>query len=153
MLRRLRPATPILLAASATAILATGCILEPPPTDGYWYIQRTVRPVSEECWQLSPGDLNVKVDVSAEPGHEIVVTEPGVSLYEGGDRVVTDTQVVLTTDEYAFSAESPGANLPIVIRHDMHIEGERLVGTATAQGDGDNIGCSYTIDLDGGQPL
>ena len=69
----------------------------------------------------------------------------GSSLEEWGQEVTANTASFITED-HAFPMES---FRPVLISHDLHWLNSQLVGTGSARGDGDDLGCAWTVELAG----
>lgn len=122
----------ILLALAPLA----GCMSE--PIVGSWHIARTLAPPPAGCHGLDLGPL----DVTFTPP---TMTVTNAHLYDGRVPAVDATTAQFSTDEFIVS----GTLDPIVIGHDVAISGDALTGTASAGGDGPDLGCAYSITLAG----
>ena len=93
------------------------------------------------CRELHPGQITATFTVDGEPP---IVLE-GTSLREW-DQEVTADAARFVTEDYAFPEDSLR---PVLISHDVHWLNSQLVGTGGASGDGDDLGCSWAVELVG----
>jgi hypothetical protein len=127
-------------AIAAVAALVTGC-LSPDPVAGRWSVSRTASQPTG-CALIPASRLDVTVDPGAS--HPIV-TQDYIDFANGLERA-EGTDLAFMTEEYF---EGVNENGPILIGHTMKVVDDHLVGTASAAGDGDSIGCHWQMSLVG----
>ncbi|MBK9034414.1 MAG: hypothetical protein IPL61_24630 [Myxococcales bacterium] len=133
----------ILLAAALAVTAACTDPADAPPTEGTWLITRTVPTQPAGCFTLAPNTIEVQVT----PGDAapVALTATSGSTLRPQELSATEAAVVFVTEDYALS--EPGR--PILIKHQLHVDGAQLLGTGTAQGDAEDLGCTYSLDLVG----
>jgi len=111
--------------------------------DGAWRITRIAPSQPAGCRAITPNPLDVTFAFGAAA--PIVVASD--SMLRDYDQVVAATTAAFVTQDFgAFSSES---GRPVLIIHRLRVAGDQLTGTGTAMGDGDDIGCQWTMDLVG----
>jgi len=138
MRRRLAFLLLALALAPAAGCMSDGAGDTPAPSTGRWHLERTVDAQPANCHALGIGAL--ELDVSAD---DIVVT--GAHRFDNGDLFVDATTLRFATDEFAL-VDSLN---PIIIGHDLTVDGDTITGTGSASGDGDDLGCHYAITITG----
>jgi hypothetical protein len=126
-----------------SSLLAGGCFGS--PVDGSWHLARTLREQPAGCWKIDAGDLDITVDDGATPP---VTAGSRTNPDDNADTKVTADAVTFTTAELAFP-ETEHFGDTIIIAHDLRLDGDALVGTASARGDGENVACHYDWDVRG----
>jgi hypothetical protein len=129
-----------LLALLSSSLAACG---DPePPIAGHWTLHRTARPAPASCASFATATLHVVLTPGGADEID-VVDEP---LFDnGGNAILDESRVHFSTQATPFSNSLD----PIIVAHDLTVDGDRLVGTATATGDGTNGGCTWTLDVVG----
>jgi hypothetical protein len=109
---------------------------------GNWRLTRTVDLQPAGCPTMTVADLHVVIDPTQSPmlfGRTQQLFDDG-QPYEGGPTMK------FTTRENVFGAARP---VPILIHHELTLQGAQWHGTAFADGDGSINTCHYTVTLVG----
>lgn len=135
--------------------LTTGCggddgaaPIDAPPAaiDGTWSLTRTVSTQgTPPCRTMSGSVDTLQVAIAADPQF----TLPEHALFDPQiyDHAVTATSISFVAEEFGLFTTDPGR--PVLLQHALHIDGAQLIGTALAQGDGDDLGCRWQLTVVG----
>ena len=107
--------------------------------EGPWHVSRTIRTQPSGCRVMSLPELEVTFRVGGAPA----ITVVGATL-EPWDQEVTRLTAAFVTEEHPFVGE-PWR--PALVAHDVAWVNQLLVGTALSRGDGDDLGCTWQIDV------
>lgn len=157
MLARMRrmpgPGLVALLMATACGDGAGGAVAidaavdaAPAPIDGTWTLTRTVATQgTPPCRVMSGSTETLVVAVGASP--EFTLPDHSVFDPQIYPHAVTATTIQFVAEEFGLFSTDPGR--PILINHDLHLDGAALVGTARALGDGDDLHCVWSLTVTG----
>lgn len=136
--------------ALSVLALAVGCTDDPgvpplspltPPIEGTWRITRTVPSQPTDCAVLTAN----AIDVTFAPGAAQPIAMQSSTSLRDYDQVVSDDTAGFVTEDFGFF-DVPGR--PVLISHQLRVDGAGLVGTGRARGDGDDLGCTWDLVLD-----
>jgi hypothetical protein len=134
----------VTIVATLASLFIAACAAEGEPDDplaGEWHLVRTQTSVTDGCETLAVGSLDVVLAPGAED--EIVLDEFASSgANEGG---IDGTHVVFGSAVIPFSSGSD----TLIIGWDVDLVDDQLVGTASAQGDGERLACHWTWSVVG----
>lgn len=116
-----------------------------PSLNGTWNLARVVtgQPTDPRCAPLADSGEQVRIATDEDPV---------VSLPQRIGGLVSNVEVAadvlrFVSEEYGLLAPQP--TWPILIGHDLTLDGDQLIGTGRSQGDDIYLGCTWDMTVTG----
>lgn len=114
--------------------------------DGTWALSRTVSTqAAAPCREMTASTDTLEISLGAAP--PFTLPEHAQFDPQGYDHAVTETSISFVAEEYGLFGTDPSR--PVLIQHALQLDGDTLAGTASAQGDGDDLGCRWELTVTG----